>query len=224
MKSVVIFIFLAAAAAVPASATPITWQASSSLSGVWDPYHQLPGLTAGTPWTLHITFEPDVPPRALGAEGWDCNVYNVGAVAIFQLGGFTYTQAGGQVFTNSILPVDNCRSTAPSWSPPGLIQFAWLGSWTQEPGAWNLNNGPKIFMAGYYDAVHQDGSLPTIPAFGPGGSFSGIEYEGGGNLFGFYSSFNPHLVAAPTAVPEPATLTMFGAGLALLARRRLRRR
>lgn len=223
MRSLVIFA-LAVTAAVPASATPITWQASSSLSGVYDPFHQLPGLTPGTPWTLQITFEPGVPPRSLGSEGWDCNIYNVGAVAVFQLGGFTYTQSGGQVFTNSILPVDNCRRTAPSLSPPGLIQFAWLGSWTQEPGSWNLNNGPKIFMAGYYDAVHQDGSLPTVPVVGPAGSFSGIEYEGGGQLFEFYSSFTPHLVEQPTAVPEPATLTMLGAGLALLARRRLRRR
>lgn len=219
MKSVVLCA-LALLNAAPVAAAPITWEAADVITGVYDPFHRLPDGLLGTPWTAQITFNPDVAPRPLGTPGWGCNVYNVNAALTFQLGGFTYTATGGSVYTNSVLPVDNCRSTFPS-SPPGAIQFIWGGVRSTDPGAWNLSYPPEIFMLGYYDLVHQDGSLPLLPTVGPPGIFAGLEYET--DLTEIRSRFVPHLVEQPTAVPEPATLTMLAAGLAVLARRRRKR-
>jgi hypothetical protein len=219
MKSLGVFA-LALTISVPATAATITWEAADVITGVSDPFHRLPGML-GIPWSMQITFNPNVLPRPLGQPGWGCNVYNVNASITFQLGGFTYTGSGGSVFTNSILPLDNCLSTAPSLSRPGSIQFIWGGLTSTDPGAWNLNYPPQIVMVGYYDLVHQGGSLPTSPTVGAPGNFSGLEYET--SLTEIRARFVPRLVEQPAAVPEPATLTMLGAGLALLARRRLRR-
>lgn len=219
MKSAVLCA-LAMLSAPPVLAAPITWEAADVITGIYDPFHRLPGGLLGTPWSVQITFNPDVAARPLGQPGWGCNVYNANASLTFHLGAFTYAASGGSIYTNSVIPVDNCRSTFPS-SPPGAIQFIWGGVTSTDPGAWNLSFPPQLFMLGYYDLVHQDGSLPLFPTVGPVGSFSGLEYET--SLTEIRSSFVPHLVEQPTAVPEPATLTMLGAGLALLARRRLRR-
>lgn len=221
MKSVVLCT-LAMLNAAPVVAAPITWEAADVITGISDPFHRLPPALLGTPWTMQITFNPDVPPRPLGQPGWGCNVYDVDASLTFQLGSFTYTASGGSVFTNAILPVDNCWSSAPSLTRAGSIQFMFGGLSSADPGAWNLNYPPQILILGYYDLAHQDGSLPLSPTVGPGGNFAGLEFET--SLTAIRARFVPHLVEQPAAVPEPATLTMLGAGLALLARRRLRGR
>lgn len=206
--------------AVPIHGAPITWRAESEVSRINDPFGLLEGLTVGTPWSLEVTFDPTGPATPVGPG---CNSFAVGATT-FVLGGFTYTRSSGSVFTNSALPGNACPGDMPN-TPLGMVQFAWFGDWTQEPGAWNLNLSPNALFAGYYDQNAGDGSLPTFPVYAPvQGDWGGLKYEGLFQFVSFSSSFQPSLVENPVPIPEPATVTLFGLGLAALARQRLRRR
>lgn len=207
-----------------APAAMITWEDSGFLSGVSDPYgNHLPGLTAGTPWSLQVSFDPFGAPTSLASLGAPCdstnNYYSTGATT-FTLGGYTYQSTGGRVFTNSGLPYTACAGHT------GMVQFEWPSSWTQEPGAWDLNQWGGVLMAGYFDANYSDGTLPTVPV--PAayqGNYTGLFFNdvSGDRFFQFYSSFSPSL-QQPTPVPEPATMSLMGISLAIGAGLRRRRR
>lgn len=205
----------------PARAATITWFDSGFLTSINATPAEFPGLMVGTPWSLEINFDPTAPgsPAAIGTPGSNCNIYPMGSTT-FTLGTFTYTSTGGQIWTNSDLPGLGC-----SPAPTGAIQFEWGVTWTQEPGAWNLNVSSGLLIAGYTDAVQSDGFLPASPS--RSGATSGLNfYE---FLRGPRSQFQDHTFApqladlTPTPVPEPATLGLFGVGLAYLARRRVHR-
>lgn len=220
MRTTLVVVF-ALWSVVPARAATITWFDSGFLTFVSGSAFQFPGLTVGTPWSLEVNFDPSAPgsPAAIGTPGSNCNVYPMGSTT-FTLGTFTYTSTGGQIWTNSDLPGLGC-----SPAPTGTIQFEWGVTWTQEPGAWNLNVTSGLLMAGYTDAVQSDGFLPTSPTLS--GANSGL------NFYDFFRGTRPqfqdHTFAPqladlnPTPVPEPATLGLFGVGLAYLARRRVQR-
>lgn len=199
-----------------AQAAPITWHASSTLSGVHDPFGLLTGLEPGTPWSLAFSFDPEAPATVI-APG--CNSYNIGA-ATLQLGGYTYTQAGGTAYTNHSFADAGCYSS--DISPLGLVQFVWGTNWAMEAGAWHLNRSPGFLIAGYYDTAAVDGGLPSVPSiFGPG-PFAGLHHRGAAGDQAFVSGFSPQAMTQPTPVPEPATVAMMAAGLAALAARRRR--
>lgn len=220
MKTVLVVMF-ALWSVVPARAATITWFDSGFLTSINATPPEFPGLTVGTPWSLEINFDPSAPgsPASLGAPGSNCNIYPMGSTT-FTLGTFTYTSTGGQIWTNSDLPGLGC-----SPAPTGAIQFEWGVTWTQEPGAWNLNVSSGLLMAGYTDAVQRDGLLPTVPSLS--GANSGLNFYD--FLRGPRSQFQDHTFApqladlTPTPVPEPATLGLFGVGLAYWARGRVRR-
>jgi hypothetical protein len=212
MAALILFFILGTAAV--SHAAPITWQASSSLTVVHDPRNQWPGLEPGTDWSLTVTFDPLGPALNL-APG--CNSYAAGPTTLV-LGGFTYTQTAGAIYTNAILPEVGCASYA-----PGLIAFAWGPNWTQEPGAWNLNDPFSVLVAGYYDLNATDGSLPWTPVPNPApGPYGGFDFNQFNQTLGFYSPFAPRALEQPAPVPEPATLGLMAAGLAALAARRRR--
>lgn len=214
---------LVLAVATPALAAPITWQSSGTVNHVSDPLNLWPGLTVGTPWSLALTFDPSTPGEFLpgGSAGSPCYKYATGA-ATLTLGGHTYSQsASGQdgVYTNFQFPEAGCTGQALPSEPGGLVSFLFIGPWTQEPGAWNLNNGfPAFLVASYYDLLATDGSLPGVPTINPNpGRFGGLQVEAAGLGSQFTAGFQPAL----TAVPEPATMMLFAAGLGgLVARRR----
>jgi hypothetical protein len=219
MRYVVALLFLALS--TPTSADPITWKADGELTFVVDQMEIWPGMEQGTPWALTVTFDPDSTPTVLHPG---CNVYDSGP-ATFQLGGFSYTRSSGQIFTNAGLPQSGCIGLLPE-GEVGLIQF-WFnsGGWVSEPGAWALDAAFGPLIAGYYDAVVKDGTLPTVPTFDTIGTFDGLfqldfdhlqEFGGGPVHF--------QLVEQPTTVPEPATMTLMGAGLAALIAAKRRRR
>lgn len=174
------------------------------------------GLEPGTDWTLTVTFDPLSPAYSV-APG--CNQYAAGATTLV-LGGFTYTQSSGAIYTNAILPEVGCTGVN-----SGLIAFSWGPNWTQEPGAWDLNDPFTVLVAGYYDLNATDGSLPWVPTPNPAPPpYGGFDYNHFTNDLGFYSSFQPRALEQPAPVPEPATVGMMAAGLAALAARQRRRR
>ncbi len=217
MRYLVLLLFLLRA--TPTSADSITWKAASEVSFVNDGMNIWPGFTAGTPWSLTVTFDPGALPTVL-APG--CNAYATGS-ALLTLGSYSYTNSGGQIFTNAGLPEVGCFGGLPE-GEAGLIQFLWGSSWIEEPGAWTLNDQLSVLIAGYYDLNVKDGTLPGVPVGDPsGGIFGGLLYRSPNQQFDG-GAVNFELVEPPTAVPEPATMTMLGIGLASLVAAKRRRR
>ena len=211
-----LMLLCAVVVAAPVRADPVLWFDSGALTSV-DGTRIFPGLSVGTPWTLTLGFDPEAPgrPGFPSIPDGSCNIYPVSS-ATFTLGSFTYTNSGGQIWTNSNLPGSECTG-----SRAGAIQFEFVRGWTQEPGAWNLNQG--LLIAQYTDVVN-DGSLPASPNPRPDTVTGQLNFY---DLFGLSpfpafqdSSFTPRLlVDNPTPVPEPGTMAMLGMGLALGARR-----
>jgi hypothetical protein len=209
---------------VPSYAETITWFASNTVSSV-SPLGTIffPGLVPGTPWSLTVSFNPAAAPTITTFPG--CNHYALSGSTL-TLGPYSYSNSRGSAITNSALPEIGCFGAMPE-GPSGLIQF-WYGTgdWmSADPNAWDLARWGGVTFAGYYDLLATDGTLPVVPTFNPvQGQYAGMEIENepplGGLLFGGIPRFQ--LVdPQPAPIPEPATMALFGAGLAaLIARRR----
>jgi hypothetical protein len=219
--------------AVPSSAGTIVWFASGELTAVNDPpINRLPDgslvpvwgdLKVGTPWSLTVEVDPAAPISArlgsFGASLQNCNAYPVGA-STFTLGGFTYTQPGGELFTNFV-PFGGCASSI--GFDTGMMSFHWFDDWSHERGAWDLSG---VMIAMYTELLETDGGLPATPTPTSSGQLSNflfyVNFNGPPGP-SFNAAFNPVALTQAAPVPEPATMTMLGAGLAALIARRRRR-
>jgi PEP-CTERM motif-containing protein len=197
----------------PLGATPITWQAS----GVIDELHLFPpnpatGFALGMAWSLTFNLNPSTPGTNLSGGSGTGAAYNYnGATSstVLQLGPYTYTT------TSNILPINLCCS-----SIPGNVQFLWVGPWQGSPNSPNLNLVAPFLIATYHDPKASSGSLPAFPTIGPAQTFFS-----GFHLLGLCCSNIPPVVIGsmtfqPALIPEPATLILVSAGVALAAARR----
>jgi hypothetical protein len=237
LVSVVCAGLLVAGGVVELSASPVTWEATGTITSILDDPsrfgRQLDSIAIGTPWTLDVTFDADAPgvhPAFCGSQP-TYHYPDALKATRFQLGDFVYTNNGGTIITNGDLPVSGCASD-------GIVQFQWLGGWTGGAGGPDLNprsrDGFALLLASYFDAQACDGTVPSVPGLpappcsAPKPGYAGLEFDkdgfpSGGRGTQFTSGFSPQAVSDPAAVPEPSTLILVSSSVAALAvlRRRL---
>ena len=201
------------------ASTLVTWQAEGTVtrqisSRLVPPAPGIPVTPPiGTPVSVTFSFDPAAATPSFGSFG------NPGCVTVplsgsVTIGGFT-TGAGtsAQAFTNSSIPGNTCTSS-------GRTEFTFfvgpapVGEYALPPG---------MLIVSYFDALVQD-AFPSEPnpLF-----LAGIRFLGNGGFEFepiFEGSATLSALDSTTPVPEPATMMLFGIGLAAVARARKARR
>jgi len=193
---------------IAAAGTIVTWQSvgvieSSSFGGFQDTGRVPP---PGTPYQLTMMFDPSaMTPTALSPPGSNC--FSVSVSSSLTVGGLTYG-GGGSGFTHAQLPGTNCT---PRW-PETQFLLAFPHAPSNSP--WPIQFG---FMELWYrDLLVQD-AFPNAPTHN-GGRFQ-IRDQSGSYLIMARHNLQAVDPQQPAPVPEPGTLTLFGLGLAVVARK-----
>lgn len=182
---------------VPASAAPIVWEASGTLTHLAParPFVEpLPDfLVLGLPWSMTFEVDPSVEGMPVCTGGQAIVYDNAVQHTRLTLGDYAYRHGPADMFLNFFLPHGRCDLEG------GAIDFYWPGNgWTSE------------------------GDAPLLTAFAIARAGGSLLFQAGefGGQFG--GSFVPEAVPM-TAMPEPATVLLLGSGLAAAAWRRRRR-
>jgi hypothetical protein len=218
---------------VVAAASPVTLRAFGAISSKYD-YEQefdvvsdpiLDAVPLGSPWELIVRYDPSAVGVPTIADGVPAYKYeNAILDARLVVNGFEYFQTGGDIYTNTSLLAYEYGLGGTS-----LVQFVWFaGGWTLPVGGPNLNINYAVTMFSYLDPAAIDGSLPTNPvAAALQNGFRGFEWQTMGSLENTRAAgmFSPDVnVEQLSEVPEPATVVLLGAGIALLVAGRRSRR
>jgi hypothetical protein len=191
------------------SDTSVTWEADGFIdrsvkSSSSAPDYPRPPI--GTPYSLSLTFDPATAVRFGHLDHCQSVVVN----GSFTIGGISYTAQPGRGYTHAALPSAQCTEAF------DFTQFFLVGPFVADQAApWDVNLGFNFVLASYVDLIMRDG-FPDEPTT-TGGIFilqnQFWEVSGG---------WQPAAVdlEQPAAVPEPATMTLFGLGLAAVARAR----
>lgn len=192
--------------------TLVTWGAEGEIGfaapQAWVDAGRIPPV--GTPYQLTMTLDPSsAVPTPSSPPGSNCFMVDVSGS--LSLGGHAFTM-GGKGFTHATLPGSNCT---PGFSQETMFVMG-LDPVAVTPWPWLEMSFMELW---FRDLVVRD-AFPNAPT----PEFGGLQIRDQSGAFLLGASHNLHAVEQPTAVPEPGTLTLFGLGLAAVARKIRQRR
>jgi hypothetical protein len=193
--------------------TIVTWVGDGQVTGNYRQHEGQSVPPIGTPISLSMTFDPASAVATPNAPPpWnDGGCQRVSVAASVNIGGYVYSGSNNLAFTHAALPGTNCTGTE-------FTQFSLHNVATPPDSPWSLRNG--VLILSYRDLLVQD-AFPSEPTLNGLASLWWDELLGSSH--GFRGQVDLRALEQPAAVPEPGTMTLFGLGLAAVARK-LRRR